>query len=131
MLRRTYLAAIALSTLPFAALADMVDYKPGLIQSLLDDGKTVFVDFGADWCTTCKRQERVINGLRADNSAYDAAMTFVHVDWDDYGRSDITKDYAIPRRSTLLVLRGADELGRIVAGTRESDIKALMEMGLS
>ena len=31
---------------------------------------------------------------------------------------------------TLLVLRDSEELGRIVAGTSEADIKALMEKGL-
>jgi hypothetical protein len=36
----------------------------------------------------------------------------------------------IPRRSTLIVLRGEDELGRIVAGTSESQIKGLMDKGL-
>jgi thioredoxin 1 len=31
----------------------------------------------------------------------------------------------------LLVLRGDRELGRIVAGTSEADIKALLDKGLS
>ena len=33
--------------------------------------------------------------------------------------------------STLVVLRGDQELGRIVAQTGEADIRALMDLGLS
>ena len=72
----------------------------------------------------------MINALRSENPAYDEAMMFVRVDWDDYGSHDVTRSRSVPRRSTLLVLRGDQELGRIVAGTSESQIKALMDLGL-
>ncbi len=132
MKRRTLLAtALAASLVPATSYAaDYVDYEPGVIQNALADGKTVFVDFAATWCSTCARQERVLADLRAENPAYDEAMTFVKVDWDAYGDHEVSKSRGIPRRSTLLVLRGEDELGRIVAGTSESDIKALLDTGL-
>ena len=127
MQRRTFIAAsLAAAVVPFKAVA-FVDYAPGVIDTALADGKTVFVDFGAVWCTTCKRQERVINALRDANPAYDAAMVFVKVDWDTYRNAEVTTSRNIPRRSTLLVLRGDEELGRIVAGTQESEIKALKD----
>ena len=127
MYRRTFLAAaLATTALPFgAAQAGSVDYTPGLIETALAEGKTVFVDYAADWCGTCRRQERVISALRAGNPAYDDAMMFVRVDWDTYKNHDVTVFREIPRRSTLIVLRGEEELGRIVAGTGEAEIKAL------
>jgi thiol-disulfide isomerase/thioredoxin len=108
----------------------MVDYTPGMVDGLLAEGRTVFVDFAADWCSTCRTQERIISRLRAANPAYDSAMTFVRVDWDAFGNSDIVRRYAIPRRSTLLVLKGDRELGRLVADTREANIAALLETGV-
>ncbi|HIP24447.1 MAG TPA: thioredoxin, partial [Rhodobacteraceae bacterium] len=75
-------------------------------------------------------QVRVITALRAANPAYDNAITFVRVDWDDYSREDITTSRNIPRRSTLVLLRGDQELGRIVADTRSAQIQALMDLGL-
>jgi thiol-disulfide isomerase/thioredoxin len=132
MKRRTFFttisAAIVLPTLVFAA--DFIDYKPGVIDAALADGQTVFVDYYASWCGTCKRQERVISALRAANPAYDDAMTFVRVDWDTYMSHEVTVFREIPRRSTLIVLRADQELGRVVAGTSESQIKALMDTGL-
>jgi thiol-disulfide isomerase/thioredoxin len=132
MKRRHFIAAATVLTFaPFAAYAaDYVTYKPGVIENALADGKTVFVDYSATWCSTCKRQERVIDGLRAADPKYDAAMVFVKVDWDDFGSHKVSKSRNIPRRSTLLVLRGKSELGRIVAGTAEGDIQALMDKGL-
>ena len=132
MNRRYFIAAAAtLAVAPFAAhAASYVTYKPGVIENALAEGKTVFVDYSATWCSTCKRQERVIDGLRAADPKYDSAMVFVKVDWDDYGNHKVSKSRNIPRRSTLLVLRGKSELGRIVAGTAESDIQALMDKGL-
>ena len=129
--RRTLLisAAAAAATPAFAA-PGFVDYTPGLIDSLLKDGKTVFVDYAADWCSTCARQERVIQALLAEHPAYKDAMTFVRVDWDQYKSAKVTTSRKIPRRSTLLVLKGDAELGRIVAGTSEADIKALLDTGM-
>ncbi len=131
MLRILATAIISLIALTSASLAgETRDYKPGLIQSLLSEGKTVFVDYKASWCSTCARQERVIESLRKQEPAYDKAMTFVAVDWDQYGSHDVTTSRNVPRRSTLILLKGNKELGRIVAGTATSDIKALMDKGL-
>jgi thioredoxin 1 len=134
MLRRSFLlgslAIIASAIVPAQAASGFVMYTPDVIESALKEGKTVFVDYAATWCSTCKAQERVIDGLLNGNPAYGKAMTFVRVDWDEYGEQAVTTDRNIPRRSTLLVLKGDKELGRIVAGTSEAEIKALLDLGL-
>ena len=130
MNRRDFLlistAAVTLPGLAFAAM----DYKPGLVQKHLDAGDTVFLDFKADWCSTCAAQERVINALKGENAAYEKNIVFINVDWDTYSKDALTTFLNIPRRSTLVALKGEDELGRIVAGTSKSDIKALMDTAL-
>ena len=133
MKRRIFLGSALALLLGAPALAggETVDYEPGVIADLLAEGKTVFVDYAASWCSTCKAQERAITALRTANPAYDQALTFVRVDWDDFGSHVVATSRNIPRRSTLLVLKGDEELGRIVAGTRKSDIQALMDTGLN
>lgn len=132
MKRRTFLTLSAGATLaPLAAYATAMDYTPGLVQQALDNGETVFLDFKASWCSTCAAQERVINALLDDEPAYDEAITFINVDWDTYGNGALAQSLNIPRRSTLVVLKGNQELGRIVAGTSKSDIKALMDTALA
>ena len=129
--RRTFLAltvsATALPSFGFAA----ANYKPGLVQKHLDQGDTVFLDFKASWCTTCRAQARVIDRLKSQNPDYEANIVFIDVDWDRYGRSDLVKDLKIPRRSTLVALKGDQEICRIVAQTSSSKIKALMDAALA
>jgi thioredoxin 1 len=131
--RRHFLALSAAASAAFAlpaSAAQMVDYTPGLVDAELAAGKTVFLDFAATWCSTCAAQERVINALQAENPAYLDNISFIRVDWDDHRRAEITQRLAIPRRSTLVVLKGDAELGRIVAGTGRAQIKQLMDVAL-
>jgi thioredoxin-like negative regulator of GroEL len=110
---------------------DSIAFEPGVIEQALSEGQTVLVRYGAKWCSTCARQERVINALRAADPAYNAAIAFVDVDWDDYGDHAVAVSRNVPRRSTLILLKGEEELGRIVAGTSEGEIKALMDKAVS
>lgn len=131
MKRRDFLALSAATlTLPQAALASAIDYTPGLVDQRLDAGETVFLDFKASWCGTCKAQEKVINTLKSENPAYEANVTFINIDWDTYSKADLTRRLQIPRRSTLVVLRGDQELGRVVADTSRDGIKSLMDTAL-
>lgn len=129
--RRTLiLSATALALAPLSAMADMIPYTPGNAEVTIAGGQTVLVDFAADWCSTCRSQERTITALRDANPAYDEAITFYRVDWDDYGGSEFSTSLNVPRRSTLVLFRDGVEVTRIVAGTRERDIRALLDAGL-
>lgn len=136
MNRRDFIAlgacAATLSTFPAIAGVDgSIEYAPGLVEMHLAKGETVFLDFSATWCGTCKAQERVINALKANNPAYGQAITFVNVDWDNYGSGKLAASLNIPRRSTLVVLKGDQELGRVVAGTSKKVIKKLLDVALN
>ncbi len=131
MHRRTFLASAAATlVLPMAARA-ATEYTPGLVKKHLAAGDTVFLDFKTNWCTTCAAQERQISALLRQNPAYGQAITFIDVDWDKHSFSELSRNLKIPRRSTLVVLKGDQELGRIVAGTNKNKIKALMDTALA
>lgn len=125
----TSTAAVTLA-LPVAVRAAGLPYTPELLAERLAAGDTVFLDFKASWCSTCAAQERVLAALKAENPAYVEKITFIDVDWDQFGKSAIVQEMKIPRRSTLVVLRGDQELGRIVAQTGRAEIKALMDTAL-
>lgn len=131
MNRRTLLSlATAAALLPLTALAAPLDYTPGLTKERLAAGETVFLDFKASWCSTCRAQEAVIKKLKAENADYESNITFINVDWDTYGNSIMADKMRIPRRSTLVALKGRKEIGRIVADTSERNIKKLMDAAL-
>ncbi len=134
MNRRDFIALTSTTAvtlvLPLGARAAALPYTPDLLSQRLAAGETVFLDFKASWCSTCAAQGRVIAALKEENPAYVERITFIDVDWDEYGRSAIVQEMKIPRRSTLVVLRGDQELGRIVAQTGRAEIKALMDTAL-
>ena len=132
MNRRTFISVLTglvlMSGMSFAN--ESIVYTPGLIKERLSAGETLFVDYSATWCSTCNRQEKILTKIRENNSAYDEKMTFVKIDWDTYKDHEVTSSRNIPRRSTLLVLRGNEEIGRIIAGTDPKEIELLMAKGL-
>ena len=129
--RKLLLTGLALTALPSTAFAQVRAYTPGLAETAMRDGARIVLIFGADWCSTCRRQERIIDALRASSPRYDAELTMIRVDWDAYGTGELSRALTVPRRSTLIALKGGTELARIVAGTREAEIKALMDRALT
>ena len=123
-------AAAALAITPMAASAETVKYLPGLVKERLAAGETVLLAYHAKWCSTCAAQTRVIDRLKASNPAYESGITFVEADWDQHGRTGLARELRVPRRSTLILLRGDQELGRLVADTREDEIRRLMDTAL-
>lgn len=123
-------AALTLSALPGIARAEAptYEYEARIVEAALESGKAVLLDYSARWCGTCAAQKRVIEKLRAEDPGYDARIVFVRVDWDTFKRDEVTTSRNVPRRSTLVLLQGDAELGRVVASTRESDIKALLDL---
>lgn len=130
--RELFLGASMLALVPFAAqAAEYLVYEPGLPEQRLAAGETVLLDVYAPWCGTCRAQSRAMEDLRAANPAYDAAITFIRMDWDTFGRSDYARSLGVQRRSTLVLMRGDQILGTIVADTRADNIRALMDLALT
>lgn len=133
--RRQVLAGMAgltiasIATGPAAALM-IIPYSAIELESLQASGKPYVINFHATWCPTCAAQQRVLDALQGESAAY-AAIPILRVDWDTYGDSDLARALAIPRRSTLVLMRGTTELGRLVAETRKERIAALLDLASS
>jgi len=109
------------------ATTGAIEYTPELYSELIASGDAFLLDFSASWCSTCRAQERVVNALMEGNDAY-GTVKFVKADWDMYGNSELAKELAIPRRSTLVMFKGGEEVGRVVAQTSEPAIEALFKL---
>ena len=132
MQRRQLLALSAAATLlPFAARAQFVPYTPGIAEQAMANGERIILNFNATWCSTCARQVRIMDSLRAANPAYAQNLTLIRIDWDQYANGDLSRQFAVPRRSTNIALKGQTELGRTVAGTSEDVIRGLFDAALN
>lgn len=130
--RREFLSTTAITTaavlLPLSANAETVPYSHETFDQYLTTGKTFLMGVHAQWCSTCDRQKRVINALRAQGEPY-KSMTMLAVDWDENRTSPLIGKYNVPRRSTLIMFKDGKEVGRVVAGTGTNEIKALIDKG--
>jgi thioredoxin 1 len=128
--RRLLIALFAFGALLLPARAlEVTPYTPQVLAAAQASGEPFLLDFFATWCSTCKAQDRVIHELAAQDSAYDS-IHVIRVDWDEEERGALVRDLAIPRRSTLVVMEGTAELGRLVAATGKDQIAALLDLAV-
>lgn len=120
-----FMASVSLPALA----GNVVEYTQSVLQSAVSSGKPYLLDFSATWCSTCKAQERVLDSLQAESPTYND-IQILRVDWDTHRSGELVSALAIPRRSTLVLLQGENELGRVVAQTGKSAIAALLDLGL-
>jgi thiol:disulfide interchange protein len=111
-----------------AETASSPNYKAGAIQAFdqakfdaaLADGNTVFLDFYATWCPTCRANEPLVDG------AFDGSTDVVgfRVDYDT--ETELKKQYNVRLQSTYLVVRGTDELARHTGALTASGLDELL-----
>ena len=70
-----------------------------------------------------------MSALIKANTDY-AAVTVMRVDWNEHRGGALVKALSIPRQSTLVVFKGGQEVGRVVARTSRKDIEALFQAAL-
>ena len=85
-------------------------YSAAALEALRDSGRVVLLDFTADWCLTCKVNERVAFGsdtVRAALRAHDVAL--LRADWTTRDPA-VTRALAAFRRNSVpfVVLYGRD-----------------------
>lgn len=130
MFRRDFLLMTAAITLA-APLAHAGAFSPDAVKAELAAGKTVLLDFTASWCPSCRAQGRTIKALRAENPAYDKAITFMDVDWDTYGKSALAKTYGVRSRGSLVILRGDKVLVKTDTHSTKDALRAMLDKAVA
>ena len=90
------------------------------------EGKTIVVFVSADWCSTCRAQEPGL--LEATSRPEHQGYELFLVDYDT--QKDVMRELGVPVRSTILVYRGPQEVGRIVSDSSIDAIVDLFSFGL-
>jgi hypothetical protein len=73
---------------------------------------------------------RRLDALREENPTYDENIVFIDVDYDRWGGSSLTKKWDVRSRSTHIVLKGDQELGRVYAKSSVRAIGGLLDIAL-
>lgn len=119
------LCAVLVST---AALAQALDIKPYSAAALAEAQKAdkpVALHFRADWCPTCRAQDKVLESLKAEPGL---DLTVLAVNYDT--EKDLKKQFNIRSQSTLVMLHGHQERGRVLNETTPAGIRAALKTAL-
>lgn len=85
-------------------------------------GKSILVEVAAPWCPTCKAQQPIIEWLAKDAKFKD--FVFLKLDFDS--QKDELRKLNARNQSTLIVFKGANEVGRSIGDTNPDSIEALL-----
>ena len=97
-------------------------YTAAGLQQLQTAGKPVAVHFHADWCSTCKAQERAFREIKDDPELKDVALLVAH--YDD--ERDLKRAMNVRSQSVIVVFKGGKETARLGGETQPEKIKSAL-----
>jgi thioredoxin 1 len=105
-----------------ARALEIQPYSANALQQAQSVGKPVAVHFHADWCPTCKAQEKAFNGLRNDPQLKDITLLVANYDTE----RELKKAMNVRSQSVVVVFRGRKETARIGGETKPEKIKTAL-----
>jgi len=131
MNRRAFLLTSAATlALPHIAQAfTVLEYTPALWDEVRATNDTVILNFRASWSLTDEIKLELIAKLIAENPDYNS-LTFITVDWDTFGQSQLANRMRVTRNATLVVMKGNEEITRLVNEPYERKIRAFLDAAL-
>lgn len=121
-------AAAALAVCLTAMTAQALEIKPysaEALQAAQAAGQPVAVHFRADWCPTCRVQDKSFAQLKAEKGL---DITVLAVDYDK--EKDLKRAMNVRAQSTLIVFKGKEERARLAGETEADKLRAALKAAL-
>jgi thioredoxin-like negative regulator of GroEL len=121
----TLATAGALGAAPFAHALEIKPFTQEALAAAQAAGQPVAVHFHADWCGTCKQQEKVLAQLKTEPGLN---LTLLVADYDK--EKDLRRALKVRSQSTMVVFRGKEEKARLGGDTDPAKFRAAFKAAL-
>ncbi|MGB4064376.1 MAG: thioredoxin family protein [Azonexus sp.] len=118
-----FLAGLVLAASASLAFAlDIQPYSPETLAAKQKAGEAVALHFHADWCPTCRAQEKVFNGWKGDATV---PGTLLIVNYDK--ERELKRQLGVRTQSTVIAYKGGKETGRLAGETDPKALRAVLD----
>ena len=111
-----------------ASMTHALEIKPYSAVALAETQKAdkpVGLHFYADWCPTCRAQDKVLQTLKSEQALN---LTVLVANYDT--EKDLKRRFKVNAQSTLVVLKGTKETARLVGDTSLNGIRGALKSAL-
>lgn len=119
------LSAVLIGAAAAAHALDIKPYSAAALAEAQQADKPVALHFHADWCPTCRVQEKVLHSLKAE-PGLNLSVLVANYDTE----RDLKRRFKVVAQSSLVVLRGKKETARLVGDTSADAIRAALKSAL-
>ena len=122
---RTFATTALFAATTLAQALTITPYSAPALAAAQQAGQPVAVHFHADWCPTCKQQEKALAQLKAE-PGLDITVLVANYDQE----KDLRKAMKVRTQSTMVVFKGSEERARLAGDTAPDKIRAALKAGL-
>lgn len=116
------IAGLAFAAATNLALAlDIQLYSAETLAAKQQAGEAVALHFHADWCPTCRAQEKVFGGWKGDASV---PGTLLVVNYDK--ERELKRQLGVRTQSTVITYKGSKETGRLAGKTDQAALRGVL-----
>lgn len=124
-LRPTLVALVLGAAAQLALALDIQPYTPQALAASQQAGKPVALHFHADWCPTCRAQEKTLASMKAEAGL---DLTVFLADYDT--EKALKRQFGVRSQSTLIALRGQKVTARMIGDTSAEGLRAALKSAL-
>lgn len=119
------LPALLMGLASFTHALEIQPYSAATLAAAEEAGQPVAVHFHADWCPTCRAQDKALHALKDEK---DLDITILTADYD--GEKELKRRFNVNSQSTLVVLKGKQETARLVGDSSADGLRAALKSAL-
>lgn len=97
-------------------------YSASAFAQAQNAGKPFAVLFHADWCPTCRAQEKTLNSMKGEDGL-DLTVFVANYDTE----KELKRQFGIRSQSTLIALRGQKITARVIGDTSAEGLRAALK----